>query len=52
MDKEIVNSLMDAIAERILKECERTNGNTEQILLLAKALNELVPVRAFVTNEI
>lgn len=51
MDREKVNVVMDVIAERMLKECERNNSNTEQILLLAKALNELASVRAFVANK-
>ncbi|MDD3395378.1 MAG: hypothetical protein PHG19_12170 [Anaerotignum sp.] len=52
MDKEKVSGIMDAVAERMLKECERNKNNAEQILLLAKALNELASVRAYVTNEI
>ncbi|WP_312047496.1 hypothetical protein [Anaerotignum sp.] len=51
MDREKVSSVMDAIAERMLRECERNNNNTEQILLLAKALNELASVRAGMISD-
>lgn len=45
MDREKVSSVMDAIAERMLRECEK-DRNAEQTLLLAKALNELNSIRA------
>lgn len=46
MDAEQINEIMDAVARKTLRECERDNSNAEQVLLLTKALNELASVRA------
>lgn len=50
MDAEKINEVMDAVAEKTIKECEANGSNTERILLLAQALNELASVRACVTK--
>lgn len=52
MDVEKMNEIMDAVAKKTLKECERNNSNAEQILLLAKALNELMSTRAMIIGSI
>ena len=45
-EEQKVCKIMNEVEEKISKECKRNNGSAEQILLLAKALNELASAKA------
>jgi len=45
MDEVKMNEVLNAVADRLIKECKRNGSNTEQILFMARAIDDLVVTR-------